>query len=137
MKSILVPFRISATGAVASTTDIDVIARQEILDVLVTGPFERIMRPRHGAGLNALIFDLADPNELADMALVARDRCAEQISICIVKQILVEPYSFPESAGRLAYNPTAIKVTALYQIPPENDNRTAVFTISGLITEES
>jgi hypothetical protein len=91
----------------------------------------------HGAGLNALIFDVADENVYADAGLVAKDRCAEQISICIVKQILIEPYNIPDTSGQGEYNPTAIRVRASYQIPPENDMRTAVFTISGLITEES
>lgn len=137
MKAILVPFRISSTGGVAATIDIDAIARQQILDVLVTGYNERVMRPRHGAGLNALVFDVNDSNVHADMALTARERCEEQVSICVVRQVIIEPYSFPGTSGRYEYDVSTIKATALYQIPPDNNTRTAVFLINGLITEES
>ncbi len=56
MRTIAVPFSFSG-GYLRTTADPHLIARQEIIDVLVTDTFERVMAPSYGANTSSLMFE--------------------------------------------------------------------------------
>ena len=63
--TIAVPFTFSA-GAIQTTDDPHVIARQEILDVIMTNTYERVMMPHYGAATQRLLFQTLDSLVVAD-----------------------------------------------------------------------
>jgi len=63
--TIAVPFTFSA-GAVQTTDDPHKIARQEILDVIMTNTYERVMMPHYGAATRRLLFQTLDSLMVAD-----------------------------------------------------------------------
>ena len=65
MRTIAVPFTFSG-GTLQTTTDPHQIARQEILDVLMTDKYERVMNPSYGAATRRLLFQPHDSLVVAD-----------------------------------------------------------------------
>ena len=65
MRTISVPFTFSG-GALQTTTDPHQVARQEILDVLMTDNYERVMNPAYGAGTRRLMFQPHNSLVVAD-----------------------------------------------------------------------
>ena len=65
MRTISVPFTFSG-GALQTTEDPHQIARQEILDVLMTDKYERVMNPSYGAATRRLLFQPHDSLVVAD-----------------------------------------------------------------------
>lgn len=63
--TIAVPFTFSA-GAIQTTDDPHVTARQEILDVIMTNTYERVMLPYYGASTRRLLFQTLDSLVVAD-----------------------------------------------------------------------
>lgn len=60
MSSIKTPFSISRSGRVSSVGTADKIVEQQIIDVLTTSAFERVMRPLYGATTMQLLFEPVD-----------------------------------------------------------------------------
>ncbi len=65
MRTISVPFTFSG-GSLQTTEDPHQIARQEILDVLMTDKYERVMNPSYGAATRRLLFQPHDSLVVAD-----------------------------------------------------------------------
>ena len=65
MRTIAVPFTFSG-GTLQTTTDPHQIARQEILDVLMTENYERAMNPSYGAATRRLLFQTHDSLVVSD-----------------------------------------------------------------------
>lgn len=113
MKSIKIPFSYSG-GKTVATSSLSTIAEQKIIDLLVTGKYERIMRHRYGAGIRALLFEPIDELSLTDFLTDARQDAKEFISradildIRIVPQNRVTAYSTPE---------TTVGVNVIYKLP--------------------
>ena len=63
--SISVPFTFSG-GSLQTTDDPHTIARQEILDVIMTNKYERVMLPYYGAATRRLLFQSLDALMVAD-----------------------------------------------------------------------
>jgi phage baseplate assembly protein W len=63
--SIAVPFTFTG-GAIQATDDPHTIARQEILDVIMTNTYERVMMPHYGASTQRLLFQTLDSLVVAD-----------------------------------------------------------------------
>ena len=59
MRTIAVPFSFSG-GSLRTTANPHTIARQEIIDVLVTDNYERVMAPMYGASTSSLLFTQVD-----------------------------------------------------------------------------
>ena len=87
MASISVPFRFEK-GGVASTSDNSIIAKQKIIDVLATRPFERVMRPEHGAGISSLLFEPMDPLVFADYKVDALKTVNDSVNNAHVRDIM-------------------------------------------------
>ena len=65
MKTIAVPFSFS-DGKVQTTTDIEKLVKQEIIDFFSTSVGQRIRHYRYGGNIQALAFELLDRLALAD-----------------------------------------------------------------------
>ena len=63
--TIAVPFTFTG-GAIHTTDDPHIIARQEILDVIMTNMYERVMMPHYGASTQRLLFQTLDSLVVAD-----------------------------------------------------------------------
>ncbi len=63
--SIAVPFTFSG-GSLQITDDAMTIARQEIIDVIMTDNYERVMSPYYGASTRRLLFQQLDSLVVAD-----------------------------------------------------------------------
>jgi len=63
--SIAIPFTFSG-GSLQTTDDPHTIARQEILDVIMTNKYERVMLPYYGAATRRLLFQHLDSLLVAD-----------------------------------------------------------------------
>lgn len=64
--AIMVPFQISPTGGVASVTGQDAILKQEMIGLLMTNHYERLMTPHWGADVQSKIFDPLDELSASD-----------------------------------------------------------------------
>ena len=65
MSTIAVPFTFTG-GALQTTDDPHTIARQEIIDVIMTNRYERVMLPHYGAATRRLLFQQLDSLVVAD-----------------------------------------------------------------------
>jgi phage baseplate assembly protein W len=131
------PFQIDSSGRVAETSEVDTIVRQQILDVLMTSQFERVMRPRYGGSLQRALFEVADPAFFADVAADAIQACNESMRLGRVADIQMTPqYSaIPQSGMSTAVS--WVEVLVLYSIVPEQVNREFRFPLDFPLTDES
>ena len=88
MRTITVPFSFSG-GAVGTTDDPHQIARQEIINVVMTDQYERVMLPGYGASTSRLVFGTPDPLIVADFREEAMSMLNTNLSNCVVRDISV------------------------------------------------
>lgn len=112
MKAIKTPLSFK-DGKIDTVTTPDDIARQKIVDVLVTSPGERVMRPEYGAGVYNLLFDYPNPLTFADFKTDALMDISENVSGAVIIDLNVAPASE-------VYDETTMTVEASYQIPPSS-----------------
>lgn len=73
-KAILIPFQIDPkSGGVATVTGETLILRQQMISVLMTNNFERVMNPSFGANVQSKLFDPLDAIGSSDSANVIRE----------------------------------------------------------------
>lgn len=126
MKNISVPFRFSG-GKVAATTDYDAIARQKIIDVLTTSPYERFGVPNYGAGIRGLLFEPIDELIESDFKLDAIAEVHKRVSGVTIHDIRVRQDPIDESVAQVF----------VYYALPLSPVKTLTFTITESLTEES
>lgn len=125
MRSLAVPFNIVG-GSVADTTDFDLIIEQKIINVLVTGKFERTMLPDYGGDVQALLFDAIDELVEVDFKTDAEQELTSNVSGISIIDISVEETNQSEA-----------RITVYYRTPL-SPARSTVFTLPlGILTEES
>lgn len=78
------------SGSFASTTNYDVIVRQQLIDALVTNQGERVMRPDWGCDIQAVLFDPSDSLERSDAASYIRDRLTHLVPRALVMSVEVK-----------------------------------------------
>ena len=81
MTTIAVPFTFS-DGNLQTTDDPHDVARQEILDVVMTDKYERVMQPSYGAATRRLLFEPADSLAVADYKRETVDGLNRHLSNC-------------------------------------------------------
>lgn len=70
-KALLVPFQIDArTGGIATVTGQSQVLRQQMVGVLMTNNYERVMNPSFGANVQSKLFDPIDAIGSSDSANV-------------------------------------------------------------------
>lgn len=65
---IAVPFSVDTTGNIATITDPVARAAQHLIDVALTAPGERVMRPTYGIGIQRMLFENATLAEYRQVA---------------------------------------------------------------------
>ena len=90
------PFGINELGQVASLSSDDNI-RARILQVLLTSPGERVMRPEFGCGLRDLVFD---PNNDV-LAATTEFTSAKALQQWLADEIIVQSVDVTNEDGRL------------------------------------
>ena len=90
------PFDINAVGQFATLSSDDNI-RAKILQVLLTSPGERVMRPEFGCGLRDLVFD---PNNDV-LAATTEFTAAKALQQWLVDEIVVQSVDVSNEDGKL------------------------------------
>jgi len=98
------PFGINEVGQVASLTSDDNI-RARILQILLTSPGERVMRPEFGCGLRDLVFD---PNNDV-LAATTEFTAAKALQQWLVDEIIVQSVDVSNEDGKLEVEVTYIR----------------------------
>lgn len=131
MKSIKLPVTFK-NGALVSTTDLNQIFKQKIIDVLVTSKQERVMLPEYGAGTYSLLYEMLDPMVFADFKTDALQELTQHVTgVDIVDLRMSSGESFRQDPDS-----TTLSITVLYRIPPHQVTSTT-FTVSEFLSEES
>lgn len=131
MRTFYLPFTIF-NGKVATTSDIDQIVKQKIIDVLTTDTFERVMRHTYGCGVYSMLYEPINPLIFADFKIEALQELNKNITGAKIMDISVVA---DNSLSGSEYN-TTIKLSVRYRIPPLQAT-TMTFAISEFLTEES
>lgn len=97
MPSIRVPFSINDSGKVATTSSLEEIAKQQIIDILTTDKLERIIRPDYGASAQQLLFEPVDDLVYAEFRMDALQELSRSLTIASVTDIRVRPSSYPNN----------------------------------------
>jgi len=108
-----VPFQFSE-GSLSTTNDPHKQARQQILDVLMTGSFERVMAPEYGADTQSLLFDNTSGLVAADF----KEETVAQLNLYVsgaeVTDLTIS--SSPRDGMGGADDDTMLYVTAAYRL---------------------
>ena len=124
MKTISVPFRFASdTHGVAEVTTLNKIIEQQILDILTTSPGERVMVPRYGAGMRALLFEMMDPLVFAEYRIDAMAELNEYLTLGKVVDLKI---SVPENVFYGSPTDSTINIAVKYIVPP-NDAAVVTF----------
>jgi phage baseplate assembly protein W len=113
MKAIYMPFQFK-NGSTRSTTITERIVEQQILDVLTTSKYERVMIPQYGAAASNLLFDVLDDPVLADFKTEAMLDLQEYVDGA---EIIDMRFQYGSDSGEWDYN-TSLQITVIYRIPP-------------------
>ena len=126
MSSLIAPFQIVG-GRVASTSDVNRIIEQKIINVLTTAKLERIGLPEYGAGVQHLLFEDIDELVMVDFKTDAATELADSISGLQLVDI-----------GITQKDDTTADITVIYRTPL-SPARSTTFSVSlpGPLTEES
>jgi phage baseplate assembly protein W len=95
MPSIATPFRIDSSGRVAKTNTPERIAEQQIIDVLTTSKFERVMKPTYGAGATQLLYEPVDDLIYGEFKTDALMELNKNLTVASVTNLLIQPSDTP------------------------------------------
>jgi phage baseplate assembly protein W len=95
MPSIYTPFRIDSSGRIAKTNTPERIVEQQIIDVLTTSKFERVMRPTYGAGATQLLYEPVDDLVYGEFKTDALIELNKQLSMANITNMLIQPAETP------------------------------------------
>ena len=126
MSSLIAPFQIVG-GRVASTSDVNRIVEQKIINVLTTAKLERVGLPEYGAGVQHLLFEDIDELVMVDFKTDAATELSDSISGLQLVDI-----------GITQKDDTTADITVIYRTPlsPARSTTFSV-TLPGPLTEES
>lgn len=114
MRAIKLPISFT-NGRLSTTSDIDRVVKQKIVDVLTTSNGERVMNPRYGAGAYGLLYEPIDPLVFEDFKVEATQEIAERVSgiqITDLQMIEGDPYGMTNSSD------STVTMSVSYRIPP-------------------
>lgn len=116
MKSISVPFKFTSdSGAVSTTSSLSAIVEQNIIDILSTSPGERVMNPRYGAGLRALLFEEMDELVFSEYRMDAIQELNEYMTTGKVVDMNI---IVPETNFYGNDTDTTVTISVKYVVPP-------------------
>jgi phage baseplate assembly protein W len=134
MRSISIPFRFD-NGKVADTEDMNVIAKQRIIDALTTDRFERVNRPEYGSSIKSLLFDNYDPLVFADYRVDAIRDLNDYVSNATILDLQIKNVN---AMGYASEEDSNLLVRVVYRTADGNRATfVANLTARTFITEES
>jgi len=134
MSTIKTPFQIAPSGRVDQVLDQNSIARQHVMDVLVTSKYERTMRPGYGAGANDLMFEPVDELVFSEFKTDAMMEFNKHINVASVLDVRVAPMETPYFGD----DGTALEVSVHYRTAaPGVQSLTYQITSMDNLTEET
>jgi phage baseplate assembly protein W len=135
MTSIRVPFSINSSGKVAKAIDPQVIAEQQIIDVLTTDKFERVIRPDYGASAQQLLFEPIDDLVFSEFKMDALQELNRNLTIATVSDIRIRPVSVPVTGDE---GQNVLEIWVRYKMLPFTQaSFTFRITAPSYLTEES
>jgi phage baseplate assembly protein W len=135
MTSIRVPFSINASGKVTKALDPQVIAEQQIIDVLTTDKFERVLRPDYGASAQQLLFEPMDDLVFSEFKMDALQELNRNLTIATVSDIRIRPVSVPVTGDE---GQNVLEIWVRYKMLPFTQTSfTFRITAPSYLTEES
>lgn len=130
MKAIKTPLYFE-DGKIATVSTPEQIARQKIIDVLVTTPGERVMRPGYGSGIYSLLFEPADPLVVADFRAEALMDVQESVSGVAVKDLIIR------SGSDMYGDPTTLDIGITFSTPMGVTTTTSVMLTDSQTFDEN
>lgn len=135
MPSIRVPFSIDSSGRVAKAIEPEQIARQQIVDVLTTDKYERVIRPDYGASAQQLLFEPVDDLIYSEFKMDALQELEQSLTIAAVTDLKVRPVSVPATGDE---GQNTLEIWVRYKMLPFIQNSfTFQITTPSALTEES
>lgn len=117
--AIALPFTVSPTGGILSTTDVRKVWADRVLSVVGTALDERIMRPGYGADIPSLLFKNVD-------------NIQEDVDREVTKafSLYLESLNFLESLVNLDEVTNTLEIEIMYTLPDETQDRVVLGSIS-------
>jgi phage baseplate assembly protein W len=81
------PFNLDKSGGFATTTDYNQVVRGQVIDAVMTNQGERVMRPRYGCDIQAMLFDPEDELVRQDAASRVMSKLSTLVSRAIVRNV--------------------------------------------------
>lgn len=128
MKTLRIPFSIDSRGGLAYTESTQRIVEQQIIDIVATADYERIMNPHYGAGVPNFLFASILTNLLTAKAEEVRDRLKRSVQLADIVSVDMSPSSTGAST---------VVLDIRYTISPSPTVFSVQHTVSGLITDET
>ena len=118
-----------------TTNSPDTVARQKILDVLNTMPYERVLRHNYGARIQSLLFEPIDDLAFADFKTEAMQVLSENVSrVQILDMYIAENTTqqyFTDEA-------TTVTIGVIYKLPLAAPKVvTALVAVPGALNEDT
>lgn len=128
MQTISVPFSINSSGGVASVTTTRKAIEQQILDILTTSSFERVMNPEYGGNVKSLLFEEQDPLVFAEFQMDSLSILNSALTLGKVTSVDV---SMPNDVFYGDPNESSVYISVTYIVPPYGTS-TVTFTANSL-----
>jgi len=119
-KHLSFPFRIASDGATAQVSSIEDHVRDELIQLLLTNPGERVFLTEFGAGVRRLVFQNADPTT----AGMTKATITQAISHWLGNRITIEDL-------RVRIENEKIEIDLKYKIAGSEDTKTMRFERKG------
>lgn len=127
-RMISIPFRFDGAGRLATTTSQREQAEGQILDVVMTHLYERVMRANYGANLRGILFEPVDENVLADVSRQVLASLQGAVRLARIHDVTL---------ARVLGAPTAVEVRIAYSLVPFGQAFVLVRVLWGYLNEES
>lgn len=127
MTSLAFPFTIDSSGGVAVRTDRVSAANDRILNVLMTIPYERVMRPVFGGGIPGLVFSAMGDEIVSSV----KEQVTNSLTLFVPEVSVVQVNVFPDP-----HTEGQLNIEAYYRMTDEIDGSTHLATVEvGNFTE--
>ena len=135
MAVLKVPFQIDYSGAVSRVTSFETMINQQILDFLVTSPFERTVISNYGAGVAGMLFENEDSLQMAEWRTAVVTSLGQAVLGVRILDLVI---STPTQTQQDPETGSTIQVSVFYTVPSQgNDIQTFSTLVPRLITEET
>jgi phage baseplate assembly protein W len=115
------PFRIGTDGRTVAPVDLPAHVRDELLQLVLTGPGERLFLPEFGGGIRKLVFEPADDV----LAGVTKARLTQTINRWVGHRVTLEDVKVDHSDARL-------DIEIRYRLAGTQDARVLKFQRTGV-----